>query len=184
MKVRVKVEGLKQFDASLGELSKGAARGVLRRVLRKAGQPMADMASALAPDDPETGAPDLHTSIIVSDRVRNTVGNKEFSDVLASGGSTGEAVAAMRDARRAAKGEGSFAEVFVGPAAGSKRAAIKAIAQEFGSVNHPPHPYMRPAWDAKSGEALDTITREMGGEIDKAAARAARRAARIARGGK
>src|SRR5690606_2714705 len=87
-----------------------------RRVLVQAGQPMAARMAALAPDDPATGAPDLKTSIIVSAKLKNEVGNPEYSAVLKGGGSKAEAVSAMRDARRAAGG-GTFASVYVGPAA-------------------------------------------------------------------
>ena len=66
-------------------------------------------------------------------------------------------------------------EIFVGAGA-----LVQAITQEFGTINHPPHPFMRPAWDANSGRALTIFRNELTVEIDKAAARAARKAARIA----
>jgi len=181
VKTTLKVEGLRELDAALGQLTRATARGVLRRVLVKAGQPIATAASALAPID--TG--ELAGSIEVSSKIKNTVGNAEFAAVLRDGGSRQEAVAALRGARRAAAGSGSFAEVHVGPTrAKSKRAAIKRIVTEFGSVKQSPRPYMRPAWAQKKGEALEVIKRELGGEIDKAAKRAAKRAAAKAAKGK
>lgn len=169
--VSIKVEGLKEMDAALGELSKATARATLRRVLKRAGQPIADRASDLAPDDPSTGSPDLHTSIIVSPTIKNEVGKSAFASVMKSGGSVGEARAALRDARRAS-GEGSFAEMFVGPDAKQFYAHL----QEFGTVNHAPQPFMRPAFEEKKGEALDIIKRDLGAEIAKSAARARARA--------
>lgn len=179
VKLKVTVSGLRELDARLGELSKGVAKGVMRRVLLKAGAPIRDAAAALAPKD--TG--ELSTRIAVGTKIQNTAGNAEYAEVMRSFGTRAEAVAAMRDARRAARGEGSFVEVYVGPAkATSKRGAIKAIAQEFGTVHHRPQPYMRPAFEQKKMAALEVIKTELGGEIDKAARRAARRAARKAGG--
>lgn len=177
MKNTVKIEGLRELDASLGQLSKAAARNTLRKVLMKAGEPMAETMRALAPDDPETGSPDLKTSIAVSPKLRNPAGKSEFAAVMRSGGTTAEAVAAMREARR--EGGGSFAEVHVGPGKGGSHGVL----QEFGTAHHAPQPFARPAWDQHKGEALEIIKRELGGEIDKALQRAAKRAARKAAGG-
>lgn len=171
----VKVEGLREFDEALSELNKPTARNVLRRVLTKAGEPMAETMRRLAPDDPDTAAPDLRTSIAISPTLRNPVGKSEYAAVMAGGGSKGEAVQAMRDARRNAGGEGSFAEVFVGPGKGGAHGVL----QEFGTVNHGPQPFVRPAWDQHKDEALTIIGRELGGEIEKAAARAARKQVRL-----
>lgn len=180
MKATYRVDGLRELDAALGQLSKATARNTLRRVLLRAGQPMADRASQLAPDDPSTGPPDLHTSIKVSASLKNKVGSREYAGVLKAGGSKAEAVSALRDARRAAGGEGSFAEVYVGPESGTKKNAIKAIVQEFGSVKQAPQPYMRPAFKEKSGDVITIVKRDLGAEIDKAARRAAARAAKKA----
>lgn len=51
MNVRVHVSGLRELDAALGELTKATARGVLVRTLKKAAQPVADHAAALAHAD-------------------------------------------------------------------------------------------------------------------------------------
>lgn len=173
---RVRITGLKELDANLGQLSKATARNVLRRVLTKAAQPMAERMAELAPDDPTTGAPDLKTSIVVSASLKNPVGNAEFAAVKAAGGSTAEAVSAMRDARRAS-GE-SFAEVYVGPDA----RVFYAHLQEFGTAHHPPQPFTRPAFEQTKGQVLDNITSELGGEIDKAVVRMRKREAKKAGG--
>lgn len=175
--VRIKIGGLRELDSALGELSKATARNTLRRVLKRAGQPIADRASELAPDDPATGTPDLHTSIIVSPKIKNEVGKAEFAAVMKSGGTRAEAVSAMRDARRAAGGEGSFAEMYIGPDAKQFHAHL----QEFGTVHHAPQPFMRPAFEEKKGEALDIIKRDLKAEIDKSVTRARARAAKKAR---
>ncbi len=179
--VTVRVEGLAELDASFGEMKKATARNVMRRALIAAAQPMVDMASRLAPDDPKTGPPDLQSTIIASSKTRkSTVGNAEFRAVMEGGGTRADARAALIDARRAAGEAVSFAEAFVGPAAGSKRNAIKAIVQEFGSVKQAAQPYMRPAWEATKNAVLDGVKAALRTEIDKAAKRAAARALRLA----
>jgi len=176
--VSVSVSGLQELDANLGLLSKATARNVLRRVLMSAGQPIADTAAALSPDDPRTNAPDLHTSIIVSSKLKNEVGKAEYAQTMADGGSKAEALDALRDARRAAAGEGSFAEVYVGPDA----RAFYAHLVEFGTDHSAPQPFLRPAFDREKGKALDIIKAQLGGEIDKAVARMRRRQAKKAAG--
>lgn len=174
--VRVKVEGLKELDAALGELSKGAARGALRRALIKAAEPMRDAAARNAPED--TGA--LKRSIIVTSRIDNRAGKAEYAAVMKGGGSKAQAVGALRDARRA-KGIGeSFAEAFLGPAKGGKRDAIKAVVQEFGSRKQAAQPYMRPAFDSEAQNVIGKIKDELSTEIDKSVRRARARAAKKA----
>lgn len=172
-----KIEGLAELDAALAALPKAVARNTLKRVLVKNGQRVADTAKAFAPK--EEG--ELAESIQVSARVKNTVGNAEFHAAMKAGLGQGAAISAMRDARRAAKGEGSFAEVHVGPAQAKNKAdAVKRIVQEFGSHNQPGTPYMRPAWDQEQNAVLEGIKQDLGGEIMKSAARVAKNAARRA----
>lgn len=77
--------------------------------------------------------------------------------------------------RRDAKREGkSFAEVYVGSIRGSA-----ALFQEYGTSTQPPHPYMRPAWESTKDAAMATVATELKIEIEKSAARHARKLARI-----
>lgn len=71
----------------------------------------------------------------------------------------------------------SSAEIHVGTADPA------GIQTEFGNANQNAEPWLRPAWDQNKEGALNTIATDLGGEIDKAAARLARKAARAARGG-
>jgi HK97 gp10 family phage protein len=167
MRATVRVDGLRELDAALGKLSKSTGRRTLLKVLTRAGEPMAEAARRMAPDDPETGSPDLKTSIAVSPKLRNPTGKAEYAAVMRAGGSKGEAVAALRGA----KAQDSFAEVHVGPG----RGGAHGVLQEFGTTHHAPQPFMRPAWDQHKGEALEIIKRDLGDEIEKAARRAAAR---------
>lgn len=176
MAARVNIEGLKELDAALGELSKGAARGALRRALTRAAEPMRAAAVRNAPE--ATGA--LKRSIALSSKIDNRAGKAEYAAVMRGGGSKAQAVEALRDARRA-KGIGeSFAEVFMGPVKSGKRNAIKAMVQEFGSKKQAAQPYMRPAFDAEAQNVINNIKDELSAEIDKSVRRARARAARKA----
>jgi len=67
----------------------------------------------------------------------------------------------------------STVEVFAGP--GADPAATQ---DEFGNSHQAPQPYVRPAWDETQGQVLDIVKRELADEIQKTAARVARRAAK------
>lgn len=56
----------------------------------------------------------------------------------------------------------------------------QAHLREFGGDGNPPKPYVRPAWDAGKENLLDGIKDDLWAEIEKAAARQARKAARLA----
>lgn len=71
----------------------------------------------------------------------------------------------------------STVEVHMGPGRHPQ-----AHLQEFGTQHHGPQPYMRPAWDGGKGDLLTGLADDLWSEIDKAAKRIARKAARQARG--
>lgn len=149
---RVHVEGLRELDHALGELPKSMAKATLRRTGLKVLQPVADTMEALAPDDPATGGNDLRSRIGVGTKL------------------------SPRQAKLNRKVEGkAFVEVYAG--AGP---LPQAHLQEFGTVNHPPQPFARPAWDQHKGGLLPAISKELWAEIQKSAARLAKRLAKKA----
>jgi HK97 gp10 family phage protein len=155
-----KVEGLRELNDALAELPKATAKNVLKRALVKALGPMEAQAEGLAPE--LTG--DLRAGINVGTKLtkrqmaqhRRDVGS---TPVVTIGGFRSEPQTAVY--------------VFMGP-----RGSSKSIVQEFGSVNQSPHPYMRPAWDSNKKSALESIKDDLAEEIDKAAKRLARKAAK------
>lgn len=155
-KVTMKVEGLRELDAALGELPKATARSVLRRVGIKALEPMAETARQLAPDDPATSGNDLKASIAVGTKL------------------TPRQAKLNRRAIRSGEAEKHFQEVYMGTADPA------GIQQEFGNVNHGPQAFIRPAFEQHKQGAVDIVAKELGGEIEKAAKRIAARAARLA----
>lgn len=54
--------------------------------------------------------------------------------------------------------------------------------REFGGDKHPPQPFVRPAWDAGNDELRAGIGDDLWAEISKAAARQAKKAAKLAKG--
>lgn len=68
-------------------------------------------------------------------------------------------------------------EVYMGPTN-----LPQAHLQEFGTRHHGPQPFMRPAWAAGKQQVLDDVKTALASEIDKAAQRIARKAARLAKG--
>lgn len=145
------------------ELKTATARNVARRVLRKAAQVFVDDAKRRVPRD--TG------SLADSFRVASSdAGKQAFANTLRDGGTRAQAVSALRDARRASS---STIELLAGPGRHPQ-----AHMQEFGTVHHGAQPYMRPAWDSTQDEMLALVTRDLAAEVEKAVARARRKAAR------
>jgi HK97 gp10 family phage protein len=139
--VTVKVEGLREVDAALGQLGKATGRNVMRRVAVARLQPIAEDMRDKAPVDQS----DLRDSIIVT--TKNPKRNRKRSQV----------------------------EAHAGPGRHPQ-----AHLQEFGTQHHGPQPFVRPAWDAGKDELLEGIADDLWTEIEKAAARQARKAARLA----
>lgn len=174
-----RLEGLTELDQSLGELSKVTARRVGRRALTKAGEIIRDKAAGLAPDDPATGSPDLHTSIVVSARLKDRRGLADYANEMLMHGNRALAGLSVREARRAG-GKDTVMTMAVGPAnMGTKRNPARyAHLVEFGTVHSAAQPFMTPAWESTKQTALTEITNQLRIEIGKAAARAARRRAK------
>lgn len=70
---------------------------------------------------------------------------------------------------------GSPVEIFVGASA-----LPHAHLQEFGTVKMRPRPFLRPAWDANKMKVLESIKGDLWQEIEKAAKRLAKKAAKLA----
>ena len=66
---------------------------------------------------------------------------------------------------RKTKGAPSSAAVTIGPT----KDAFWGLFQEFGTRFHPPHPWLRPAFEASKRLALDKTGKSLGMKIEKAA---------------
>lgn len=143
----VRIEGLREIDAALGELTKATGRNVMRRAGVKALEPIAEAMRDKAPDDPVTGGNDLKTSITVT--TKRPKRHRKESEV----------------------------EVYAGPGP-----LPQAHLQEFGAPQHGPQPFARPAWDGGKNQILPDLIEVIWPEIERAAARQARKTARLAKG--
>lgn len=86
--------------------------------------------------------------------------------------------------RRTARAKTNFnkaqgVQIAMGPAAGSGVLQYATFV-EFGTVETPAQPFMRPAWDRGAMRALNYVKENLGAEIDKAIGRVARRKAKAA----
>jgi len=74
----------------------------------------------------------------------------------------------------------SAVEVYVGVS----KSLPQGHLQEFGTSEFPPQPFLRPAWEQHKFGVLDSIKKLTWAEIEAAAKRAAKKAARLAAKGK
>ena len=178
MRVTVDFKGGRELEAALKELGKPRdLRRIATAALRRAAEPIAEEARQLVPVKSGT----LKSAI--------KVGNRADSRAKRFRGAKGRALRAALD---------DTVEQYVGidnsvrPAVyaknprgrraggGSSGGAVGFYAQvvEFGLPNQPAQPFMRPAFDAKQGEAKDKLGEELWRGIDRRARLLARRAAR------
>jgi HK97 gp10 family phage protein len=151
-KVDIQVEGLKELEDALRGIDRETTRrSLVRRVLKKALEPMAETAVRLAPDDTRTTEPDLRTSIKISRFQR-----------------TGRASQARQEAE-------DWVDMYMGP---TKEGYPQAVMQEFGAKQHPAQPYMRPAWDRHKVSTVALVKVQLADKLKKAAKRQARMRAR------
>jgi HK97 gp10 family phage protein len=193
MKLKIEVQGLAQLERALLQFEKQSTqKAIMSRSLVKAAEPMAEAARARAP----VARGVLKASIKIGTKTVGEAGNRAFHAAMrqaskadhASGAARAGALVAMRGARRAAKASGEVPMVvaYMGTTAGANH----GIFAEFGTSPHinqgkfagshhpgtPPHPFMRPAFDAQAQPTVDRLAVILAQEIDKAARRAAARA--------
>lgn len=174
--IKVNITGMKELDAVLKTLPRRVGRAALVRAGLDALEPMARAARANAPFDEGELRESIGTGATA---VTDDVGKFAYRLVKGSGGTDAEALAAMRTARRNDPNRTAMTGVklYMGPAAAQDRnEAIKAIAQEFGTVRHPPHPYMRPAFDALAAQTIERAAENLKFEVYAAAERQAKKA--------
>jgi HK97 gp10 family phage protein len=149
VKTTVTTSGFAELDAALAQIEKTAtAKAVMRRSLKKAAQPMADMAQAAAPVLSGT----LQESVAVGTKL-----SKRQAGIH----------------RKMFKNDKAAVEMFVGAGALSS-----STQQEFGNEHNAPQPFMRPAWDAEAQPTLERLGKEMWADIKRTAERAAKKAAK------
>lgn len=163
MKMTAEVFGFRDLEAAMADLTKAAGRGVMTRALRNAAQPLKADIVTFAPFN------GIKESVAVSTKLD------------------------PREKRLSRGQQKSTSMVFVGPSYDLGSGGRLAHLFEYGTGPRfrknggatgrlAMRPFMRPAWDAYKGKAIDLLKFEMAVEIDKATKRAQRKAARQARG--
>lgn len=150
--MKLKVDGFREIERALTMLKASTGKGVLRRVGRKALEPVRTTMAQLAPRD--TGG--LAESIIIAGTQKGGIDEGRIPGVP-----NGTRQTQVR--------------LFVGPASGFGH---RGSLQEWGTFSNAAQPFARPAWDSGQAEVLNTIISEIGSEIERTAERAAKRAAR------
>jgi hypothetical protein len=148
------VIGLSDLDRALGELPKATARNTLRRAGLQGLAPFVEKWQAMAPVDADPAS--------TPKRPPGT-----YRDSIHAGTKLNASQA------KTAKREGkSFAEVYAGT---NDPAGVQT---EFGNAHQAAQPAGRPAWDSTQTEVLERVGSSLFIEIEKSAARLAKKAAR------
>lgn len=166
--ITVRIDGLKELDAALAELSKATASNTLYRVLFAAAAPLDEAWRTNAPVGPVNHGKHPHKHLRQTGGIAKSgavIGNEAYYGELSSSGDHAQAVVAKRNALR--NSSRAFAEVTIGPGR-----APQAIWSEFGTSRQAAKPYFRPAWDATKDEALRIMVEQSRIEITKSADRA------------
>lgn len=155
------LKGSKEFMAAMDELVTHATqKNVIKRSLVKALQPVGDLAEGLAPARARGG------KVIRFDGGRR-VRKEGTAKALVQVGTK----LTRRQAGENRKLGKSEVEAYVGT-----RDRVSRLV-EFGTANAAPEPFLRPAWSVLGGQrALDRLSDEMTINVEKAVARARRRA--------
>lgn len=156
----IRVEGLAELEKALFDLgSTSTARRVGQRALVEGAAPMVAAIQALAPKDQG----DLVQSIKIQPSTRNR--SKDTAEaVIGIDSSVQPPVMVTRK-----RGKGTYRDPGVSGV---------AVLQEFGDSQMAANPFMRPGFDATAAGVIINIGRYLGPEIEKSAARLARRRAK------
>jgi HK97 gp10 family phage protein len=167
MRASVKIKGMEEIEAEFERLATPALRKAsARRALRKAAEPLAQLASGMAP----RASGKLSASIGYGNRLskrQRGLHRKMFRDDRV-------AVEMFVGASYATGGGGRHAhlqEFGTGPRYHKSGKFVGAVSAQ---------PFLRPAWDSYQRTMLETIKAELWADLQRSIARAERRAARLA----
>jgi len=159
---KTRVEGLSDINDVLRHLPRALGKATLTRFGKKRLEPMRDAAKAKAPRS------EKHRQR--KSKKTGEVAKRLADSIIISGkqGTPGQ--------RRRRSADKSTVEIYMGP---SQDVGQKAVPEEFGSINNPPHGYMRGAWDEHAQSLLDNLAKDLGAAVDGAAKRFTKRAEKL-----
>lgn len=154
MSFSMRMTGARELDRVLSSLKATTARGITRRAMAQALEPVAETARGLVPRD-----------------------SGKLADSIGVGSKL------VKNQARAARTSRDVQSMYVGPRSSMAHLVEFGTGPRFQKNGKfvgvmPPQPFMRPAWDAKREEVLARLTDDIREEIDKTLARMARRAAK------
>lgn len=166
----VNLQGFAELEAKLAALPDKIAKRATGKAMRAAAKLVKGEIEQRAPV--ESG--NLKGSVRITLRNRNLTGLAEYRDAMAAGAGIAAARSAMRGARSG--GDSAGTRVLVRVAVNAPHAHLV----EFGTNERhhksgksvgrmPAHPFIRPAWDGTSMEALGTIRTTLASEVARAA---------------
>ena len=155
MSVQVKVEGFAELEKELDNLSKAVGKGALRRALKRAAEPTAELMRSMAP----RRSGNLAASITVGAKLNNRQSGLH---------------------RRMFRDDRSSVELFVGPSYLMGDGGRHGHLLEFGTFKMSPQPFARPAWDQDRRAMLERLKENLWVQIQRSVRNAERRAARQA----
>jgi HK97 gp10 family phage protein len=167
----VATEGFSDLYTALKQLARATERNVLRRVATTAMQPMLEVAKDYAPV--KTGKLKAAINLAVGFDDPN-YRKRARAAFLASG--------SARGVKRTKGGGMVLAQIKVGGGQGLQHGEGAPYASfiELGTVRITAHPFLRPAFDEKHGEALALVRETLTVEVRKAVARRDRKLAKAA----
>lgn len=194
-----RITGMEDLEKALSEVAKQSTRtAIARRSLAKAAQPMLDLAKNYA----AIRSGKLEASLRISSRIQGEVGNAAYHKWMKHSAEAAKAlgvsfdrqanmalaVKEMRTARRSFKAVNPSVLLYLGPT----QDVWYAHFVEFGTKPHitggrfkgaqhsgsAPDPFLRPAFDAEVRATIDRLAPMVWNEIQRNAARVAKRAAK------
>lgn len=153
MQPKIKVEGFKGLEDALIELEQFSGRtntgkNAVRRGMRNAMRRIEDKAKSLAPVDDGELRDSIKTKNAKAQRVKGSYKFQKQTGI----------------------------SILTGPT--TYKGGRYAYFQEFGTVEMPANPFMRPAADSEGQNVIDIVGDELRDAIDKSLARARKKAAR------
>ncbi len=155
--------GVKELKKAFSELPKATQSNVVRRTLKSAAMPVADAANRLAPKNQGNLSRSYTVSTKLTPSQKTQVGSKPRGEI----------------------------RMYIGPnyKRGTKNYAPHAHLAEFGTIDRfhksgkhvghtPAQPHFRPAWETYKHQIIVDYSASMKREIDRAAARLARKTAK------
>lgn len=160
----IKVEGLAELEKALFQLgSPSTARRVGQRALLVAAEPMVAAIKALAPKD------QMNLAEAVKAQPSNKNRRADLAEVVIGLDGSVKPTREVARIRHSEKHQGPAIDLGV-QGYGSM--------QEFGTQKMPAHPFFRPGFDQTAPEVIVRVGKTLGPEIEKSAARLARRQAK------